>query len=127
MTKKERIIVVCGKFDTLNRDELQFLRKAKDKGDWLVVGVYSDLWMTNNNNGFMQNHDTRIDIVQSIKYVDEVFRFNDYDGSACQLLKIVKIVYPNSHITFITEEDIASMPESHIRGINFEVIKLGED
>lgn len=123
MRKKEKIIVTCGKFDTINRDELHLLNMAKSKGDWLIVGVYSDLWMYNNNQGFLQNHDTRTEVVRNIKCVDEVFRFNDYDNTACQLLKLVKIVYPNSDITFLSEEDMHNMPETKIRGITFEVIK----
>lgn len=121
--QKEKIIVISGKFDTISRDDVSFLRRAKAKGDWLVVGVYSDLWMTERNKGFMQNHETRMEVVSSIKYVDEVFRFNDHDGSACQLLKLVKIVYPNSNITFLVEEDIQHKPETKIKGITFEVMK----
>ena len=123
MRKKEKIIVTCGKFDTINRDELRLLNMAKAKGDWLIVGVYSDLWMYNNNQGFLQNHETRTEVVRNIKCVDEVFRFNDYDNTVCQLLRLVKIVYPNSDITFLSEDDMHNMPETKIRGITFEVIK----
>jgi len=123
MRKKEKIVVTCGKFDTINRDELYLLKMAKSKGDWLIVGVYSDLWMYNNNQRTLQNYETRTEVLRNIKCVDEVFKFNDFDGTACQLLKLVKIVYPNSDITFLSEEDMNNMPETKIRGITFEVIK----
>jgi glycerol-3-phosphate cytidylyltransferase-like family protein len=121
--KKDRIIVTCGKFDPINRDELDFLKKCKSKGDWLIVGIHSDWWMCGNNGGFFQSFETRREIVSGIKYVDEIFKFNDSDGTACMLLKLIKACYPNSNITFISEEDMHNMPETKIRGITFETMK----
>lgn len=123
MQKKDRLIVTCGNFDTINRYDLSFLQKARSKGDWLIVGVHSDLWMATFNDGFIQNHETRMEIVRSLKSVDEVFRFNDHDGTACQLLKLVKICYPNALITFISDSDMQDTPEKKIKGIKFEVMK----
>ena len=73
--------------------------------------------------GFVQNYDTRREIIKSLECVDEVFSFNDTDGTICQLLKIVKICYPNSDITYISDEDMHNMPETKIKGINFETLK----
>jgi bifunctional ADP-heptose synthase (sugar kinase/adenylyltransferase) len=42
MKKREKIIVVCGGFDPLSIEDLYFLRACKRKGDWLIVGVHSD-------------------------------------------------------------------------------------
>ena len=123
MSKRDRLIVTCGSFDVLNRHDLAFLQKARSKGDWLIVGVHSDLWMTTFNGSYNQNHDTRIDLVSGLKSVDEVFRFNDHDGTACQLLKLVKICYPNALITFISDSDMHDTPERKIKGIKFEVMK----
>ena len=64
-----------------------------------------------------------VDIIQSLKYVDEVMTFNDSDGTVCQLLKIAKICYPNADITYISQEDMHNMPETKIRGITFETMK----
>jgi glycerol-3-phosphate cytidylyltransferase-like family protein len=123
MTEKDRIIIVCGEFDPLSLEELKFLKKSKRKGDWLVVGVHSDWWMMYARGGFVQNYETRREIVSNISCVDEVFSFNDSDGTVCQLLKIVKICYPNSDITYVSDMDMHNMPETKIRGINFETIK----
>jgi glycerol-3-phosphate cytidylyltransferase-like family protein len=123
MTEKDRIIIVCGEFDPLSLEELKFLKKSKRKGDWLVVGVHSDWWMMYARGGFVQNYETRREIVSNISCVDEVFSFNDSDGTVCQLLKIVKICYPYSDITYVSDMDMHNMPETKIRGINFETIK----
>ena len=121
--KKEKIIITCGEYDPLDKKDIEFLKRCKSKGDWLVVGVHSDWWMLWARGGFVQNYDTRREILSHIKYVDEIFTFNDTDGTVCQLLKLVKICYPDAEITFISYEDMHNMPERKIRGINFETMK----
>jgi glycerol-3-phosphate cytidylyltransferase-like family protein len=123
MHRKEKIILTCGSFDPLSKEELDFLKKCKSKGNWLAVGIHSDWWMMWAQGGFVQNYETRREIIQNLKIVDEVFTFNDSDGTVCQLLKIVKICYPNSDITYVSDEDMHNMPESKIRGITFETMK----
>lgn len=123
MRKQEKIIVVSGKFDPLTNHELSFLQKCKNRGDWLVVGIHSDWYLSWSDGGFVQNYDSRRNIIKALKMVDEIFSFNDSDGTVCQLLKLVKICYPDADITYISEDDMFNMPETKIRGINFQTIK----
>jgi glycerol-3-phosphate cytidylyltransferase-like family protein len=123
MREPEKIVVICGTFDPLSADDLLYIKKCHHKGDWLIVGVHSDWWMMWSEGGFVQNYDTRREIIKSIKFVDEVMTFNDSDGTVCQLLKIVKICYPGAEITYISPEDMHNMPETKIRGITFETMK----
>ena len=123
MPPKDRIIITCGTFDPLTHDELLYLKKCHRKGEWLVVGIHSDWWMMWAEGGMVQNYETRREIIQSLKYVDEIFTFNDSDGTVCQLLKLVKICYPQADITYISQEDMHNMPESKIKGITFETMK----
>ena len=123
MTEKEKIIITTGTFDPLSIEELNFLKKCKSKGDWLVVGIHSDWWMAWSEGGFVQNYNTRREIIKSLRFVNEVFSFNDSDGTVCQLLKIIKICYPNADITYVSEEDMHNMPETKIKGITFETMK----
>ena len=123
MIYKDRIIVTVGEFDPLSKEELQFLRKCNMRGDWLIVGVHSDWWMMYARGGFMQSYETRREIVKSLKCVDEVMSFNDSDGTVCQLLKIVKICYPDAEIIYVSDMDMDNMPEKKIKGIKFETLK----
>jgi cytidyltransferase-like protein len=123
MRKQEKIIVVSGKFDPLTNHELSFLQKCKNRGDWLVVGIHSDWYLSWSDGGFVQNYDSRRNIIKALKMVDEIFSFNDSDGTVCQLLKLVKICYPDADITYISEDDMFNMPETKIRGINFQTMK----
>ena len=123
MRLKDKIIIISGCFDPLSNDKLLFLKGCHHRGDWLIVGVHSDWWMLYSQGGFVQNYDTRREIIKSLKYVDEVFSFNDSDGTVCQLLKLVKICYPDANITYISQEDMHNMPETKIKGITFETMK----
>lgn len=120
---KEKVIVTVGEFDPLSVSDLQFLQKCKTKGHWLIVGIHSDMWMELCRGGYYQKFSDRQEIIRNLKCVDEVFRFNDSDGSACNLLKLVKACYPSADITYISNMDMHNMPETKIRGISFEVLK----
>lgn len=123
MRVPEKIIITSGTFDPLTIEELNYLKKCKSRGDWLVVGVHSDWWMLWAEGGMMQDYNARREIVKSLSFVDEVFSFSDQDGTVCQLLKLVKYCYPHSDITYVSNEDMHNMPETKIRGITFETMK----
>jgi cytidyltransferase-like protein len=126
MYQREKIIITSGSFDPLSKEEIKFLKKCKNKGDWLVVGIHSDTFVHWTLGGVVQDYESRREIVESLKFVDEVFYFDDSDGTVCQLLKLVKICYPNAAYTFISHEDMHNMPEMKIKGINFEIVKIGD-
>ena len=123
MYNRDRIIVTSGEFDPLTHKELNFLKKCRNRGDWLVIGIHSDWWMMYARGGVVQTYSERREILKNLKCVDEIFTFDDSDGTVCQLLKLVKYCYPHSEITYVSEEDMHNMPETRIRGINFETLK----
>jgi cytidyltransferase-like protein len=123
MQQKEKIIITCGTFDPLSLNELNYLKRCRQKGDWLVVGIHSDWWMMWSEGGFVQTYDTRREIIKSLSVVDEVFTFNDSDGTITQLLKLVKICYPHADIIYVSNEDMFNMPETKVKGIIFETMK----
>ena len=122
--RKEKIIVTIGAFDPLDISDIEFFKKLKIRGDWLIVGVHSDIYLAEYEKGFIQNYNTRSEIVRQLKCVDEVFMYNDTDGTACQLLKIVQICYPNSDIFFVSKSgDKETSPEGKMKGIKFLSMK----
>jgi bifunctional ADP-heptose synthase (sugar kinase/adenylyltransferase) len=123
MRNREKIIIISGTFDPLSVQELSYLNRCKKKGDWLVVGLHSDWFLQWAMGGYVQNFETRREIIKNLKCVDEIFTFDDTDGTVCQLLKLVKICYPDADITYISQDDMHNMPETKIRGITFETMK----
>lgn len=119
---KERIIVTAGNYDFLTVEDLRFLEKCRQKGDWLIVGLHTDIMVYFKTNNLYNGFDDRQELLLSLRPVDEVFRFDDSDGTYCKLLRAVKLFYPQADITFISKHDMHNMPETKIRGITFEVI-----
>ena len=123
MHDREKIIVTSGAFDPLSLEELIFLKKCKRMCDWLVVGIHSDWWMLWSQGGFVQNYDTRREILSNLRCVDEIFTFNDSDGTINQLFKLTKICYPNADITYISDAGLNNLPEVKFRGIKYETLE----
>jgi D-beta-D-heptose 7-phosphate kinase/D-beta-D-heptose 1-phosphate adenosyltransferase len=88
-----RIVVVSGGFDPIHSGHLALLREASGMGDKLIVGVNSDEWLTRKKGKPFMNVHERIAILQSIRWVDEVWEFDDTDGTACDLLERVRNHY----------------------------------
>lgn len=122
MTKKDRIIVTSGEFNNLTYSDIKYLKACKAKGQWLIVGLSSDMFLSMNRTGELITFEKRKEILQSLYMVDEIFSHNDLDGTSCNLLKIVKFCYPMSEIVYISDIDMHNMPETKIRGITFETL-----
>jgi hypothetical protein len=122
MIERDNIIVTSGAFDPLSLEELHFLQKCKEKGDWLIVGIHTDWWMNWAYGGFTQSYQTRREILLNIKCVDEIFTFNDTDGTIHQLLKLTKICYPDAKITYMSTSGLNNIPETKFKGIFFETL-----
>lgn len=121
--KQEKMVVTCGTFDPPTVLDADFLAKCKEMGDWLIVGVHSDLWMDKKCGGLINDHDARRTLLEYIGYADEIFSFNDSDGTVRNLLKMVKYIYPHTYITYVSSEDMHDKPEAKIRGITFQTVK----
>ncbi len=117
----KNIVVVSGGFDPIHSGHIAYFKAAKALGDELIVGINSDEWLIRKKGkAFMPMHERQA-IVQSIKYVDYVIRFNDDDDSAILLLKLVKQTWPNDKIIFANGGD---RNESNNREISVEDVKF---
>jgi len=117
----KNIVVISGGFDPVHSGHIAYFTAAKSLGDQLIVGINSDEWLVRKKGkAFMPIHE-RQSVVQSIKYVDFVVRFNDDDDSAIMLLKIVKQKWPNDKIIFANGGD---RNESNNREISVEGVEF---
>ena len=70
----------AGVFDLFHIGHLNVLKGAKERCDYLIVGVSTDEVVKENKNKVpVIPYDQRADIVGAIKYVDEVVPQNAYD------------------------------------------------
>jgi glycerol-3-phosphate cytidylyltransferase len=66
-------VITFGTFDLFHIGHLNILKRAKEEGNYLIVGISSDeLNKKKGKDAIFSIHD-RVKIVESIKYVDEVF------------------------------------------------------
>lgn len=82
MKKKQKITIgyTTGVFDLFHVGHLRILKKAKEYCDYLIVGVSSDKLVERYKNKTpVISLKERIEIVSSIKYVDEVIVQTDRD------------------------------------------------
>jgi len=85
-----KIVAVSGYFDPIHVGHLEYLKLSKQLGDKLVVIVNNNhQCVLKKGKPFMDEKD-RVDIVKSLKMVDEVFLSIDTDKSVCASLEAIK-------------------------------------
>lgn len=69
-----RTVITFGTFDVLHVGHIRVLKRAAELGDRLVVGVSADaLNMAKKGRNPVFDQDERVEIISSLKMVDEVF------------------------------------------------------
>jgi glycerol-3-phosphate cytidylyltransferase len=67
-------IITFGTFDVFHVGHVNILERARSLGDYLVVGVSSDLLNFSKKNRFpIYSQTDRLKIISSLRFVDEVF------------------------------------------------------
>jgi len=85
-----KTVVVSGYFDPIHVGHLEYLKLAKDLGDKLIVIVNNnEQCILKKGKPFMDELD-RLEIVKSLKMVDDVFLSIDKDKSVIRSLEILK-------------------------------------
>ena len=66
-------VLTCGTFDLFHIGHVNMLKKAKKEGNYLIVGISSDKCNKEKGKKSIINQKERMAIVESCKYVDQVF------------------------------------------------------
>lgn len=107
------IIVVTGGFDPLHSGHIEYFKAAKRLGDRLCVGLNSDAWLRRKKGFRFMPLEERKAIIESLKYVDHVFEFDDSDGTACNAIERMMCAWPFHNIIFANGGDrtVENIPE----------------
>ena len=65
-------VITYGTFDLLHVSHINLIRRAKEMGDYLIVGLSTDEFNEMKNKQASQSYENRKIILESIKYIDEV-------------------------------------------------------
>jgi cytidyltransferase-like protein len=103
-------VAVSGYFDPIHVGHLEYLRLAKELGDYLIVIVNNDYQCElKKGKSFMAEED-RVEIVKALGIVDEVFLAVDKDRSVCASLERLRPdIFANGG-----DRSVGEIPESKV-------------
>lgn len=103
---KYDIVIVSGGFDPVHKGHIKLFKAAKKLGIKVICGLNSDKWLVNKKGKVYMNFSERKEILESIRYIDEVISFGDDDsGTAINLLMRIQMLYPEASIAFANGGD----------------------
>jgi len=116
-----KITVVSGGFDPLHSGHIKLIKEARLLGDMLIVGINSDEWLARKKGRAFMPWQERLCVLNNLSSVDEVYTFDDDDGTACHLLQQVRAHYPDADIIFANGGDRTqdNIPEMTVNGVEF--------
>lgn len=74
-----KTVITYGTFDILHVGHINLLRRARALGDRLVVGLSTDEFNQGKHKSSLLNYENRKAVLESIRYVDEVFPENSWE------------------------------------------------
>ena len=83
-------VCISGYFDPLHVGHLEYISKAKELGDYLVVIVNNNFQCELKKGKFFMDEKDRVEIVKNLKSVDEVFLSIDKDKTVRKSLEKLK-------------------------------------
>ena len=84
----KKILILSGGFDPIHKGHVRMFKSAKNFGE-VFVGLNSDEWLVRKKEKFFMPFVERKEILESIKYINKVFDFDDKDDTACSLIKFI--------------------------------------
>ena len=94
----KKIVLVTGGFDPLHSGHIAYFKAARTLGDQLIVGLNSDEWLERKKGRAFMPWNERLCVINNLAMVDEVYTFDDGDGSARHFIQQVKAHLFISHI-----------------------------
>ena len=82
-----KIVITYGTFDLLHYGHINILRRAKEQGDYLIVGLSSDEFNELKGKKSYFPYDERKKMLESIKYVDQVIKEDNWDQKVSDIQK----------------------------------------
>lgn len=126
-----KIVLVTGGFDPIHSGHISYFKSARTLGDMLIVGLNSDEWLERKKGRAFMPWNERLCVVNNLSMVDEVYTFDDEDGSAKHFIQQVRAHYPDAQLIFANGGDrtAKNIPEMDVvdPNISFKFGIGGED
>jgi len=92
-----KTIITYGTFDILHVGHINLLRRARELGDRLVVGLSSDEFNQGKHKSSLLNFENRKAVLESIRWVDEVFAENTWEQKVDDIRRYGADVFVMGH------------------------------
>ena len=125
-----KVVLITGGFDPLHSGHIAYFKTAKTLGDILIVGLNSDDWLVRKKGAAFMPWNERLCIINNLSMVDEVYTFDDNDGSAKHFIQQARAHYPDAELIFanggdrtkdnIPEMDVVDSDLSFVFGVGGE-------
>ena len=89
-TKRKIIVAVSGGFDPIHIGHIRYFKEARKLGDKLVVILNTDEFLIKKKGYVFMPFEERKEILESIRWVDEVIPSIDKDQTVCRTLAELK-------------------------------------
>lgn len=108
MDNKITKVAVSGYFNPLHVGHLEMIKMAKELGDYLIVIVNNDEQVKIKGSVPFMSQEDRVEIINALKYVDEVFLSIDNDHTVRKSLAYLK---PNIFANGGDRKNLNDVPE----------------
>tara|TARA_B110001469_G_C9534965_1_gene265818 strand:+ start:46 stop:813 length:768 start_codon:yes stop_codon:yes gene_type:complete len=105
---KSTAVVVSGGFDPLHSGHIAMFEEARKLGDYLVVAVNSEEWLTRKKGRPFMSLSERMYIIKNLSMVTMVTAIDDTDDTAIDAIYKTREVFPTSNIIFANGGDRTS-------------------
>lgn len=100
-----KIVLVTGGFDPVHSGHIAYFKAARALGDQLIVGLNSDEWLARKKGRAFMPWNERLCVINNFAMIDEVYNFDDSDGSAKEFIRQVRAHYPDADLIFANGGD----------------------
>jgi len=119
-----KIVLVTGGFDPVHSGHIAYFKAARALGDTLIVGLNSDEWLERKKGRAFMPWNERLCVINNLSMVDEVYTFDDEDGSARHFIQQVRAHYPMAELIFANGGDRTdkNIPEMDVVDPNLKFV-----
>ncbi len=120
----DKIVLVTGGFDPVHSGHISYFKAARELGTMLIVGLNSDEWLQRKKGRAFMPWNERLCVINNLAMVDEVYTFNDDDGSARHFIEQVRAHYPTAELIFANGGDRTdkNIPEMDVVDSNLKFV-----
>jgi len=115
-TQKRKVVVTSGYYNPVHVGHINLFKSAKELGDILVAIVNNDEQVKLKGSVPFMPQEERVEIIEAIKYIDEVFLSVDKDKSVRKTLEMIFQKYKENDLVFAKGGDstLENVPEIEV-------------